>query len=160
MRPVKQTYNSRTADKFVVRLPDDMREKIQEIARNHHRSMNSQIINWMTICVELEEAGIPVTKESLAVAGAVLREASAKEVTSISIGEVVKVPESYQRGANRAETPREFETDTEVVQVFAMGRICAVHVGDATRSACVRVIWLHDNSESNWIPFADIQRQQ
>ena len=58
MRPVKQAvYNSRTADKFVLRLPDDMREKIQEIARNHHRSMNSQMINWLTLCVELEDAG-------------------------------------------------------------------------------------------------------
>ncbi|EKT4522842.1 Arc family DNA-binding protein [Pseudomonas putida] len=45
MRPMKQaTYSSRTADKFVVRLPDGMRERIAEVARNHHRSMNSEII--------------------------------------------------------------------------------------------------------------------
>jgi len=45
MRPVKQAvYSSRTADKFVVRLPDGMRERIAEVARNHHRSMNSEII--------------------------------------------------------------------------------------------------------------------
>ena len=37
-------YSSRTADKFVVRLPDGMRERIADIARNHHRSMNSEII--------------------------------------------------------------------------------------------------------------------
>ncbi|CDZ92962.1 alginate biosynthesis transcriptional activator [Pseudomonas saudiphocaensis] len=37
-------YSSRTADKFVVRLPDGMRERIAEVARNHHRSMNSEII--------------------------------------------------------------------------------------------------------------------
>ncbi|MCT5014052.1 transcriptional regulator AmrZ [Pseudomonas aeruginosa] len=43
MRPLKQatpTYSSRTADKFVVRLP----EGIAEVARSHHRSMNSEII--------------------------------------------------------------------------------------------------------------------
>lgn len=37
-------YSSRTADKFVVRLPDGMREKVAEMARSHHRSMNSEII--------------------------------------------------------------------------------------------------------------------
>ncbi|MNQ24573.1 Arc-like DNA binding domain protein [compost metagenome] len=37
-------YSSRTADKFVVRLPDGMREKVAEMARGHHRSMNSEII--------------------------------------------------------------------------------------------------------------------
>lgn len=47
MRPLKQatpTYSSRTADKFVVRLPEGMREQIAEVARSHHRSMNSEII--------------------------------------------------------------------------------------------------------------------
>ena len=45
MRPLKQAiYSSRTADKFVVRLPDGMRERIADVARNHHRSMNSEII--------------------------------------------------------------------------------------------------------------------
>ena len=45
MRPMKQAvYSSRTADKFVVRLPDGMRERIAEVSRNHHRSMNSEII--------------------------------------------------------------------------------------------------------------------
>ncbi len=36
--------SSRTADKFVVRLPDGMRSRIAEMARHHHRSMNSEII--------------------------------------------------------------------------------------------------------------------
>jgi hypothetical protein len=32
MRPLKQAiYSSRTADKFVVRLPDGMRERIAEV---------------------------------------------------------------------------------------------------------------------------------
>ena len=46
MRPMKQAiYSSRTADKFVVRLPDGMRERIADVARNHHRSMNTEIIS-------------------------------------------------------------------------------------------------------------------
>lgn len=36
--------NSRTADKFVIRLPDGMREQIAETAKINHRSMNSEII--------------------------------------------------------------------------------------------------------------------
>jgi len=38
-------YSSRTADKFVVRLPDGMRERVAEVAKENHRSMNSEIIS-------------------------------------------------------------------------------------------------------------------
>ena len=38
-------YSSRTADKFVVRLPDGMRELIFDVAKENHRSMNSEIID-------------------------------------------------------------------------------------------------------------------
>lgn len=44
MRPTQAIYSSRTADKFVVRLPDGMREQIAEVAKESHRSMNSEII--------------------------------------------------------------------------------------------------------------------
>lgn len=37
-------YSSRTADKFVVRLPEGMRSRIGEVAKGNHRSMNSEII--------------------------------------------------------------------------------------------------------------------
>ncbi|MDM7857332.1 Arc family DNA-binding protein [Thiopseudomonas acetoxidans] len=40
----KIANTSRTADKFVVRLPSGMRNRIAEVARNNHRSMNSEII--------------------------------------------------------------------------------------------------------------------
>ena len=48
-------YSSRTADKFVVRLPDGMRERIAAISECKHRSMNSQIIYWLEQCLEVEE---------------------------------------------------------------------------------------------------------
>ncbi len=35
---------SRVADKFVVRMPEGMRERIAEIAKGNHRSMNAEII--------------------------------------------------------------------------------------------------------------------
>lgn len=44
MKTAIQTYTSRTADKFVVRLPQGMRDRIAEVAKTHHRSMNSEII--------------------------------------------------------------------------------------------------------------------
>lgn len=39
-----QKYDSRTADKFVVRLPPGLRDKIAVAAKANHRSMNSEII--------------------------------------------------------------------------------------------------------------------
>lgn len=44
MKTALQHYTSRTADKFVVRLPEGMRDRIAEVAKQHHRSMNSEII--------------------------------------------------------------------------------------------------------------------
>lgn len=38
-------YSSRTADKFVVRLPNGMRERIAAAAEDSRRSMNSEIVN-------------------------------------------------------------------------------------------------------------------
>ncbi|MER2097541.1 MAG: Arc family DNA-binding protein [Pseudomonas qingdaonensis] len=39
-----ELYNSRTADKFVLRLPDGMREKVEAAARARHTSMNTLMI--------------------------------------------------------------------------------------------------------------------
>jgi len=40
-----KSTNSRIADKFVVRLPNGMREQVAVVARKNHRSMNSEIID-------------------------------------------------------------------------------------------------------------------
>ncbi|OLU31507.1 hypothetical protein BVH03_08530 [Pseudomonas sp. PA15(2017)] len=37
-------FNSRTADKFVVRLPDGMRKAIEDLAGRNFSSMNTEII--------------------------------------------------------------------------------------------------------------------
>jgi plasmid stability protein len=69
MRPLKQAvYSSRTADKFVVRLPDGMRERIAEVARTHHRSMNSEIIARLEKSMdtpEQEEGTVEVEAEGV-----------------------------------------------------------------------------------------------
>ncbi|HYQ38856.1 MAG TPA: Arc family DNA-binding protein [Pseudomonas sp.] len=44
MKQSPVSRSSRTADKFVVRLPEGMRSRIAEVARHYHRSMNSEII--------------------------------------------------------------------------------------------------------------------
>ncbi|WP_019411230.1 Arc family DNA-binding protein [Pseudomonas psychrophila] len=36
-------YDSRTAEKFVLRMPDGMRSRIEALASERHRSMNSEI---------------------------------------------------------------------------------------------------------------------
>lgn len=69
MKPLKQAiYSSRTADKFVVRLPDGMRERIAEVARSHHRSMNSEIIARLerTLVAEVDADASAGGKQPLA----------------------------------------------------------------------------------------------
>lgn len=50
-----KTYSSRTADKFVLRLLDGMREEIKSIADSQHRSMNSEIISWIEMMLEIHK---------------------------------------------------------------------------------------------------------
>lgn len=88
MRPVKPAvYNSRSADKFVVRLPDGMRERIADVARVHHRSMNSEIISRLT-----KSLGAPDQID-----GSVEIEAPEGTLWNPSVGMLVKTP--YGLGA-------------------------------------------------------------
>ena len=47
-------YGSRNADKFVVRLPKGMRQSIADVARNYHRSMNSEIVSRLETSLKAE----------------------------------------------------------------------------------------------------------
>jgi len=40
----KAPYPSEMADRFIVRMPDGMRDKIAEAAKTNNRSMNSEVI--------------------------------------------------------------------------------------------------------------------
>lgn len=57
--------DSRTADKFVVRLPDDMRARILSRSRAEHRSMNSFIIRALRTALDSDEQS-SVREETLA----------------------------------------------------------------------------------------------
>lgn len=66
MKPLKQAvYSSRSADKFVVRLSDGLRQRISTIAAAQHRSMNSQMLKWLEMCTELTENNPNFTDEDL-----------------------------------------------------------------------------------------------
>lgn len=64
MNPKKNVaYSSRTADKFVVRLPEGMRDRIAEVARAQHRSMNSEIVARLES--SLEQDGVLLHNDDL-----------------------------------------------------------------------------------------------
>lgn len=55
MRTIKQpVYSSRSADKFVLRLPDGMRTQVEALAREAHCSMNSYMIGKLTTAVAID----------------------------------------------------------------------------------------------------------
>lgn len=56
------TTNSRTADKFVVRLPDGLRDDIAVLAENNDRSMNSEIVNRLKRSMVSDELNEEQTK--------------------------------------------------------------------------------------------------
>jgi hypothetical protein len=41
---IKKPYPSETQDRFIVRLPDGMRDRIAELAKSNNRSMNAEIV--------------------------------------------------------------------------------------------------------------------
>ena len=53
------TYNSRIADKFVVRLPEGMRGEINDLARDRHISMNSYIVQKLETAIA-QDKGVEV----------------------------------------------------------------------------------------------------
>ncbi|MCU9529354.1 Arc family DNA-binding protein [Pseudomonas mosselii] len=85
MRPSNhQVYSSRTADKFVVRLPEGMREKIGEVAKVRHRSMNSEIIARLeeSLANENDDSKIQVYSDSLSTSEKLMLSAFRKLATS------------------------------------------------------------------------------
>ena len=53
---ISEQYNSRTADKFVVRLPDGLREKVEAAAKARYTSMNTLMVQRSTsFCTKMSE---------------------------------------------------------------------------------------------------------
>ena len=47
-------YDSRTADKFVLRLPEGLRDQISQAAESNHRSMNGEMVARIDGSLDLE----------------------------------------------------------------------------------------------------------
>lgn len=52
----KSVYSSRSADKFVLRLPEGMREQIAEVATANHRSMNSELVSRLKASLDEDDS--------------------------------------------------------------------------------------------------------
>lgn len=47
---------SRAADKYILRLPDGMRDSIRERAAANRRSMNAEIVHYLDCALSVQEA--------------------------------------------------------------------------------------------------------
>lgn len=47
---------SRTAEQFVVRFPDGMRDRIAEVAKANNRSMNAEIVSRLQASLEINQS--------------------------------------------------------------------------------------------------------
>lgn len=68
MNSTAKHYPSRLADKFMLRMPDGMRDLISKKAEENHRSMNSEIIARLLDSFEQDDAfkelGIAIVNEA------------------------------------------------------------------------------------------------
>lgn len=56
---------SREADKYIVRLPDGMRDRIRERAAANRRSMNAEIVHYLDCALGAQEAKDPASVGAL-----------------------------------------------------------------------------------------------
>lgn len=59
-----QQGNSRTADKFVVRLPEGMRARITDMSQTQYMSMNSYVIRALAVALQTDEHNTDVFEQS------------------------------------------------------------------------------------------------
>jgi hypothetical protein len=57
--PRMPNYPSQTADRFLVRLPDGMRERLAESAREHNRTMTKDVVARLAASFESKGATLP-----------------------------------------------------------------------------------------------------
>jgi len=41
--------------KFLIRLPEELREKLERLAKEQHRSVTQQILHYLVLAVQAEE---------------------------------------------------------------------------------------------------------
>jgi hypothetical protein len=85
---MKDLPPSRTADQYVVRFPDGMRDRIAEVARANGRSMNAEIIARLEASFS-PPPSLPIPKELLAL------------VSALESGSVVQVVKAGSKRVTR-----------------------------------------------------------
>ena len=81
-----EKFDSRTADKFVLRLPDGMRQHVADEAKGAHISMNSYMIQSIAMRLENEQRLETLIKilESMLVKKTVVLDTSIQQVENLS----------------------------------------------------------------------------
>lgn len=60
--PPKPPAPSDVADKFMLRLPDGMRDRVAALAKVNGRSMNAEIVQRLQHSIEVDETGLGLTE--------------------------------------------------------------------------------------------------
>lgn len=78
----KDPYPSERAERFIVRMPDGMRDRLRESAQEAGRSMNAEIVYRLEQSFRLEAAGLlsPLVAESVQAYGSGDRDARLQEM--------------------------------------------------------------------------------
>ena len=73
-----ENFISRTADKFVVRLPDGVRERIAEVAKESRRSMNSEIVQRLLRTLAEDQAQVDLKDQLISQLSSRIKELEAR----------------------------------------------------------------------------------
>ncbi len=73
-----ENFISRTADKFVIRLPDGVRERIAEVAKESRRSMNSEIVQRLLRTLAEDQAQVDLKDQLISQLSSRIKELEAR----------------------------------------------------------------------------------
>lgn len=119
-------YPSRTADQFVVRLPDGMRDRIAEAAKDNARSMNAEIVARLDASFD---PAVPSRKHEMAIGFLTGTISGARIMLQAAIDSLAKKPDcqdeaDWLRKTDRAlyqvfdPTPQEKERFPEIDEIL------------------------------------------
>jgi len=78
METPKPERTPQAADKYVLRLPDGMRDKLAELAKSNNRSMNAEIVQILHLALDGRHAGAGCGADVAALADAIAERVALK----------------------------------------------------------------------------------
>jgi hypothetical protein len=78
METPKSERTPQAADKYVLRLPDGMRDKLAELAKSNNRSMNAEIVQILQLALDRRHAGAGSDDDISALADAIAERVALK----------------------------------------------------------------------------------